>query len=246
MRIRWVLLTAAALTLALAIRPNLIVGQSEGPLVPPLPSEPPADSPADDDAQTRPVPPLLEPQLGPQIESPIESPIDTPIESPIQSPMESLVEPPVEATPAPSLPPAVIETEIAPPHPPAGPLHDDEELPPIVRPRYGSVLTNGAYMPVPVPALPAGTMHWQPGGREGRVGSPNYYTAPGQNGPLYAVHQQRGVPWGYNHSVFEYHFGPGYYRHSEAGHYRFPYYTYRAPWYSPGPPIYNRFTNLPW
>lgn len=43
-----------------------------------------------------------------------------------------------------------------------------------------------------------------------------------------------------------YHFGPGYYRYQEAGHYRFPYYSYRRPWYFPGHPSYNRDTNIPW
>jgi Fur family ferric uptake transcriptional regulator len=46
--------------------------------------------------------------------------------------------------------------------------------------------------------------------------------------------------------ISRHNFGPGYYRHSEGGHYRFPYYTYRAPWYFPGHPIYNRDTNRPW
>jgi hypothetical protein len=45
---------------------------------------------------------------------------------------------------------------------------------------------------------------------------------------------------------FGYHFGPGFHRHSNYGHYRFPYYSYRAPWYAPGPPVYNRDTNFPW
>jgi hypothetical protein len=44
----------------------------------------------------------------------------------------------------------------------------------------------------------------------------------------------------------EYHFGPGFHRHSDHAHYRFPYYSYRAPWYHPGPASYNRDTNYPW
>ena len=43
-----------------------------------------------------------------------------------------------------------------------------------------------------------------------------------------------------------YHFGPGFYRYQEAGHYSFPYYSYRRPWYFPGHPSYNRDTNIPW
>jgi len=69
--------------------------------------------------------------------------------------------------------------------------------------------------------------YWQPGGYEGRVGSPYYYSAPA------------GDP-------YTYHFGPGFYRSGEYGHYRFPYYSYRRPWYYPGQPVYNRDTNLPW
>lgn len=45
---------------------------------------------------------------------------------------------------------------------------------------------------------------------------------------------------------YDYHFGPGFYRFQEAGHYRFPYYSYRRPWYFPGHPSYNRDTNIPW
>lgn len=44
----------------------------------------------------------------------------------------------------------------------------------------------------------------------------------------------------------EYHFGPGFHRHSDHAHYRFPWYSYRAPWYHPGPASYNRDTNYPW
>lgn len=45
---------------------------------------------------------------------------------------------------------------------------------------------------------------------------------------------------------YTYHFGPGYYRHAEHGHYRFPYYSYRRPWYHPGQPVFNRDTNFAW
>ncbi len=42
------------------------------------------------------------------------------------------------------------------------------------------------------------------------------------------------------------HFGAGYHRNTVQGHYRFPYYSYRRPWYFQGPPSYNRDTNLAW
>ena len=93
---------------------------------------------------------------------------------------------------------------------------------------------------------------WAPGGYEGRVGSPYHYSATDPHG--------QGGTWGAPGAAsmgapnpgylpgdpYSYHFGPGYYRHSEMGNYRFPYYSYRRPWYHPGPPSYTRDTNYPW
>ena len=76
--------------------------------------------------------------------------------------------------------------------------------------------------------------HWAPGGYEGRIGSPAYYHDPA--GGQYVV---TGNPY-YDH------FGPGFQRTSLHGHYRFPYYNYRAPWYFPGRAVYNRNTNFAW
>jgi hypothetical protein len=45
---------------------------------------------------------------------------------------------------------------------------------------------------------------------------------------------------------YEYHYGPGFHRHSDHAHYRFPYDSYRRPWYYPGHPSYTRDTNFPW
>ena len=45
---------------------------------------------------------------------------------------------------------------------------------------------------------------------------------------------------------YTYHFGPGNYSSQGAGHYRFPYYSYRRPWYFPGPRVFNRNTDLVW
>lgn len=73
-----------------------------------------------------------------------------------------------------------------------------------------------------------------PGGYEGRIGSPVYYHDPA--GGQYVV---TGNPY-YDH------FGPGFQRNDLHGHYRFPYYSYRAPWYYPGKAVYNRNTNFPW
>lgn len=58
---------------------------------------------------------------------------------------------------------------------------------------------------------------------------------------------QQGVMQGaHGAALYSNHLGPGYYRNSEFGHYRMPYYNYRAPWYNPGPATYQRDTNLPW
>jgi hypothetical protein len=103
---------------------------------------------------------------------------------------------------------------------------------------------------------------WQPGGYEGRVGRPYYYSVNpyGVNGP--AVYGPQPAPgsacnscgtgaWGWRGgygfgNVYDYHFGPGFYRYREYGHARFPYYSYRSPWYFPGHPVYNRDTNFAW
>lgn len=76
--------------------------------------------------------------------------------------------------------------------------------------------------------------HWAPGGYESRVGSPVYYHDPA--GGQFVV---TGNPY-YDH------LGPGFQRDSIHGHYRFPYYNYRAPWYFPGRAVYNRNTNFAW
>ncbi len=77
-----------------------------------------------------------------------------------------------------------------------------------------------------------------PGGYEARVGSPYYYNSGlGVGGVSTAT--AGGDPYGY-------HFGPGFYRSQEFGHYRFPYYSYRRPWYHPGFANYNRDTNFHW
>lgn len=126
--------------------------------------------------------------------------------------------------------------------------------------------------------------YWQPGGYEGRVGSPYYYSVPGAQYGYSAYgagshgyghhqpvdsgcecgrrghHRSHHAHGGYGagrgshghwrgsrrYDPYTYHFGPGYYRHAEHGHYRFPYYSYRRPWYYPGQPVFNRDTNFAW
>ena len=109
-------------------------------------------------------------------------------------------------------------------------------------------------VPVEMHGSVQGQAHWQPGGYEGRIGSPYYY----QESPTYGMMSSTYGQYGYA-SYGEYashgsyasdpytaHFGPGFYRNNEAGHYRFPYYSYRRPWYYPGHPVYNRDTNFAW
>ena len=79
-----------------------------------------------------------------------------------------------------------------------------------------------------------GGPHWAPGGYEARTGSPVYY-----HDPAGGQYQVSGDP-------YQDHFGPGFHRSSSYGHYRFPYYNYRAPWYFPGRAVYNRDTNFAW
>ena len=79
-----------------------------------------------------------------------------------------------------------------------------------------------------------GGPQWAPGGYEARTGSPVYY-----HDPAGGQYQVSGNP-------YQDHFGPGFHRSSLYGHYRFPYYNYRAPWYFPGRAVYNRDTNLAW
>lgn len=101
---------------------------------------------------------------------------------------------------------------------------------------YGGQLTAPALYGQPMYGQAAGAAGptWAPGGYEPRVGSPVYY-----HDPAGGQYQVSGNP--YND-----HFGPGFHRDSLHGHYRFPYYTYRAPWYYPGRAVYNRDTNFPW
>lgn len=121
--------------------------------------------------------------------------------------------------------------------------------------------------------------YWQPGGYEGRIGSPYYYSVPGahygyvtrgsghhhgdrtgcgcadgrrrRSGHAHGHYGNRAGSYHSSHGGFvtdpyTYHFGPGHYRRYEHGHHRFPYYSYRRPWYYPGQPVFNRDTNFAW
>ncbi|GIX03224.1 MAG: hypothetical protein KatS3mg113_0230 [Planctomycetaceae bacterium] len=73
-----------------------------------------------------------------------------------------------------------------------------------------------------------------PGGLQARIGAPYLYVDPATPHAVVG-----GDP-------YTTHWGPGFHRHSFYGHYRFPYYNYRAPWYYPGRAVYQRDTNFPW
>lgn len=86
------------------------------------------------------------------------------------------------------------------------------------------------YQPRPMPP----GYYWAPGGYEPRVGSPYHYFDP------------RGGEYRVTGDPYSDHFGPGFHRNQLHGHYRFPYYSYRAPWYYPGRAVYQRDTNFAW
>ena len=136
----------------------------------------------------------------------------------------------------------------------------------------GGVSTYGAYGHSYVTGMNYGYGYGYgaPGGYAGRIGRPYFYRptpvaagyvgcAAPQAAVVYAPAPMVAAPvaaqaggYGYGQAgygggnIYTNHFGPGYYRNAEHGHYRFPYYSYRRPWYNPGPASYNRDTNLPW
>ncbi|QDV28455.1 hypothetical protein Spb1_03180 [Planctopirus ephydatiae] len=106
---------------------------------------------------------------------------------------------------------------------------------------YGLAPNSQVQGRLPSPALPgptyqsgyaSGAKYFQPGGYDARIGSPYYYDG-----------NERSTISG---DPYVDHFGPGFHRNQVHGHYRFPYYSYRAPWYYPGRAVYNRDTNYAW
>jgi hypothetical protein len=77
--------------------------------------------------------------------------------------------------------------------------------------------------------------YWQPGGFEARIGTPRYYSVPYTR----TIESFAADPY-----ITQ--FSAGFYREAEYGHFRFPHYSYRRPWYFPGPPTYVRDTNVRW
>lgn len=73
---------------------------------------------------------------------------------------------------------------------------------------------------------------------------PGFYGAGYYGGGYYGGYG----PGGWTGGITPYYqaFGPGYYRAAEYGHNRFPSYSYRAPWYFPGPTTFARDTNFAW
>jgi hypothetical protein len=163
-------------------------------------------------------------------------------------------------------------------------IQTDETRPPHVESNWdaGTVIV-GQNVPYGEPGA------WQPGGYEGRIGSPYYYSVPqGYDYAYYygeAIPYYHGAPYPYHsppyyasydrgvdvvgavqgaessaahllktfagapvvHSnPYAFHFGPGFYRFSDIGHIRFPYYSYRYPFYFPGHPVFSRTMNVAW
>lgn len=117
----------------------------------------------------------------------------------------------------------------------------------VVAPQYAPTAAHPdrarAYPPqggLPLRSYPG---HWQPGYYAPYSGSPYFYNT---HAPVGGLQLSRVSTYTGGVDPYTYHFGPGFYRHSEHGHYRFPYYSYRRPWYYPGFAGYNRDTNLPW
>ena len=132
----------------------------------------------------------------------------------------------------------------------AAPLPDAApQAEPLVTTEDTPVMVDGAW-------TPSASWHRQghaPGGDYidgARVGLPYYYNAPGylSVGDHGGTFGYMGYGWtGYRGAdPYVYHFGPGIHRHTNYGHYRFPFHSYRAPWYFKGAPSYNRDTNHPW
>ena len=92
-----------------------------------------------------------------------------------------------------------------------------------------------------------------PGGNMA-VGNPYYWSNSGFNAGAYPLYHSGSVnPYTPVNSApqamgdpYSFHYGPGFYRSNESGNLRFPYYSYRRPWYYYGQPSYDRDTNLPW
>jgi len=142
---------------------------------------------------------------------------------------------------------------------------------PQVQPQPDPATQNRDALTRPVPGyrgggyVKGGNQYWLPNNVVPQVGSPYYYSATQGPGGTYgmtapSVGVRPGQTWyGGNNEAnvgqqtralsidpYTKHFGPGFYRSNEYGHYRFPSYSYRRPWYNPGAPTYNRDTNFRW
>lgn len=124
-------------------------------------------------------------------------------------------------------------------------------------PYYWSANGGAGYGIAPAPGFEQGAPYGgRPGcGCQGNGGGYGYAGGYGAAAPAYGAPGYAGVAYygggngngaGYSGDPYYNHFGPGFYRNSDAGHYRFPYYSYRRPWYYTGQPGFNRDTNLPW
>lgn len=102
------------------------------------------------------------------------------------------------------------------------------------QPGYGGAFGQGQGLPILGGMQPFQPMFGTQFGMQGQMGG-NW-----QGGGM------AGGAGGPGGDPYNYHFGPGYYRDGEYGHFRFPYYSYRRPWYFPGFSGFNRDVNIPW
>lgn len=158
----------------------------------------------------------------------------------------------LHADDAPTQAEAAKEAVLTPPQPAAASDNNAAKQPNAADPVYAAPLVappsqhpERARVYPPQGGLPLQTYpgHWQPGYYGQYSGSPYFYNT---HAPVGGLQRSRVSTYTAGADPYTYHFGPGFYRHSEHGHYRFPYYSYRRPWYYPGFAGYNRDTNLPW
>lgn len=188
-----------------------------------LPAIPPLPAP---DGGVRPM------LTGPQ--TPTPQPVPVPVQPRIYTPTPRHTPAPTQTAPAPA-PTSVPEGRYS---PDAQPAHEPQP--------YGQPTPYSAAPSYPAPRRHSANYQYDQGVDPGL-----YYNDAAPYGGRYP--QPVGSPyyyspeWSYSGgNAYDVHFGPGFYRSGEYGHLRFPYYSYRRPWYNPGPAVYVRDTNLHW
>ena len=127
---------------------------------------------------------------------------------------------------------------------------------------YPAPVAGPSVYPAPEYGVPAYSAPAQPGcacQRGAAASGGGAYYGPQASGyaagPDFGYASPAGNAYGYGYGAggggvsgdpYYVHFGPGFHRSADHAHYRYPYYSYRRPWYHPGHPSYNRDTNYPW